>query len=72
MLSCLAARLDENSASMTFWTVETVFGSNGGRPGLRSGFSGCSDAIAGALRDELSLEVGDGTEVMEYELAGDG
>ena len=66
------ARLGEKPALMSLWTVETVFGSNGGRPGLRSRFSGCSDAIARALGDELLLEVGDGTVGVEYELAGGG
>ena len=57
---------------MSFRTVETVFGYSDGRPGLRSRFSGCSDAIAPALRNELLLEVGDSTVGMEYEFAGGG
>ena len=46
---------------MNFWTVETIVGFSGGRLGLRSRFSDCSDAIAHALGDELLLEVGDST-----------
>ena len=57
---------------MSFRTVETVFGYSDGRPGLRSRFSGCSDAIAPALGDELLFEVGDSTVGMEYEFAGGG